>query len=224
MQRFAIIGLGRFGGRLAVNLASAGQEVIAVDNDAHLIEEFRDSVTLAIALDATDEQALLMHGLDKVDVAVVGIGDNFESNILATVLLKQLGVPRVISRAMSPMAARILSRIGADEVVNPEDEAADRWCTRLISPGFLSHFPVGDGYSVVEIQAPRSWLGKTLVELNLRAKLGVLIVAVKHREQQQGAVRQVVEFPNPNQPLQAQQSLVVMGPDESLAKLSGEDR
>jgi trk system potassium uptake protein TrkA len=192
MQRFAIIGLGRFGGRLAVNLASAGQEVIAVDNDAHLIEEFRDSVTLAIALDATDEQALLMHGLDKVDVAVVGIGDNFESNILATVLLKQLGVPRVISRAMSPMAARILSRIGADEVV--------------------------------EIQAPRSWLGKTLVELNLRAKLGVLIVAVKHREQQQGAVRQVVEFPNPNQPLQAQQSLVVMGPDESLAKLSGEDR
>jgi len=219
MQRFAIIGLGRFGGRLASNLAAAGQEVIAVDTDVHLIEEYRDLVTLAISLDATDEQALLMHGLDKVDVAVVGIGSNFEANALATVLLKQLGVKRVISRAVSPMAARILSRIGADDVVSPEDEAADRWSTRLVTPAFLSHFPVGDGYSVVEIQTPKAWLGKTLVELNLRARAGVLIVASKHRENQAGKTRQIVEFPDPTQPLRAEQTLVVMGPDPDLAKL-----
>ena len=126
MERFAVIGLGRFGSRLAKNLAASGAEVIAIDRDRMIVEELRDQVTLAIAMDATDEQALKIQGIDKVDCAVVGMGHNFESNALATVLLKSMRVKRVISRAGNDMQAQILKRIGADSVVSPEDESADR--------------------------------------------------------------------------------------------------
>lgn len=220
MRRFAVIGMGRFGSRLATNLAQAGQEVIGIDLEPRLIEEMRDRVTLAIALDATDEQALLMHGIDKVDVAVVGIGNDFESSALATVLLKQIGVPRVISRAITPTSARILARIGADEVVNPEDEAADRWCSRMISPEFLSQHQVGDGHSLVEIKAPDKWVGKTLTQLNLRARFGVLVVAIKIRRTTAGAPdRMAVELPDPGLPLDNDQVLVLFGLEENLAQL-----
>ena len=121
MQRFAVIGLGRFGSRLAAGLASAGQEVIAIDLDERIVEQLRDRVTVAVAMDSTNEKALEAHGLDKVDAAVVCMGSAFEANALTTVILKQYGVERVISRAATPTSARILARIGADEVVNPED-------------------------------------------------------------------------------------------------------
>ncbi len=220
MRRFAVIGMGRFGSRLATNLAQAGQEVIGIDLEPRLIEEMRDRVTLAIALDATDEQALLMHGIDKVDVAVVGIGNDFESSALATVLLKQIGVPRVISRAITPTSARILARIGADEVVNPEDEAADRWCSRMVSPEFLSQYNVGDGHSLVEIKAPSKWVGKTLTQLNLRARYGVLVVAIKIRKASPGVPdRMAVELPDPGLPLETDQVLVLFGLEENLAQL-----
>jgi trk system potassium uptake protein TrkA len=162
----------------------------------------------------------LMHGIDKVDVAVVGIGNDFESSALATVLLKQIGVPRVISRAITPTSARILARIGADEVVNPEDEAADRWCSRMISPEFLSQHQVGDGHSLVEIKAPDKWVGKTLTQLNLRARFGVLVVAIKIRRTTAGAPdRMVVELPDPGLPLEKDQVLVLFGLEENLAQL-----
>lgn len=220
MRRFAVIGMGRFGSRLASNLAQAGQEVIGIDLEPRLIEEMRDRVTLAIALDATDEQALLMHGIDKVDIAVVGIGNDFESSALATVLLKQIGVPRVISRAITPTSARILARIGADEVVNPEDEAADRWCSRLVSPEFLSQYNVGAGHSLVEIKAPTKWVGKTLTQLNLRARFGVLVVAIKIRKSTPGAPdTQTVTMPDPGLPIEKEQVLVLFGLEENLAQL-----
>ena len=114
MERFAVIGLGRFGSRLARNLAKSGAEVIAIDHDRQIVEELRDQVTLAIALDATDEQALKIQGVDQVDCAIVGIGHDFEANALTTALLKSLRIQKVISRAGSDMQAQILQRIGAD--------------------------------------------------------------------------------------------------------------
>lgn len=220
MRRIAVIGLGRFGSRLAANLAQAGQEVIGIDLDPRLIEDMRDRITLAISLDATDEQALLMHGIDKVDVAIVGIGNDFEASTLTTVLLKQIGVPRVISRAITPASARILARIGADEVVNPEDEAADRWCSKLISAEFLSQYDVGSGYSLVEIKAPSKWVGKTLTQLNLRSRFGVLVVAIKERKTKPGIPdAQTVEMPDPGVPIDKEQVLVLFGLEENLAQI-----
>lgn len=219
-ERFAVIGLGRFGSRLAAKLAAAGRDVIAIDRDVNLVDDLRDRVTLAVALDATDEQALRANDIGHVDVAVVGIGDNFEAAVLATVVLKQLGVKRVISRAMTATAATILRKIGADDVVRPEDESADRWCGKLVSPEFLSQHVFSAGHSVVEIRTPGVWVGKTLAELNLRAQTRVLVVAVKRRELlPSGAEREVVAVLSPSQPLEADQILVLAGADEDLAQL-----
>ena len=199
MQRFAVIGLGRFGSRLANNLAAAGQEVIAIDKNKRLIEEMRDQVTLAVALDATDERALRGQGVDQVDVAVVGIGNDFEARTLITVMLKQIGVPKVITRAVTPTGAHIMKRIGADEVINPEDESADRWAVNLTNPWFLSRFELDAGHSIVEINTPQSWAGKTLIELNLRTAYGVHVVAVKTPRlgEKDNAERWALRIPTP---------------------------
>ncbi|WP_432797333.1 potassium channel family protein [Poriferisphaera sp. WC338] len=217
MQRFAVIGMGRFGARLAANLASLGHEVIGIDKDVGLVELMRDRVTLAIAMDATDEQALLSQGVDKVDVAIVGIGGDFEAITMTTVVLKQLGVPRVISRAVTPMSARILAKIGADEVVNPEDESADRWANRLITPEFQNHLELDASHSIVEIQVPTEWVGKNLIELNLRVEKHVHVVAIKRKDE--AGKKLEVKLPNPQENLGKDDVLVLMGEDKDLGKV-----
>lgn len=216
----AVIGLGQFGHRLAQRLSEQGAEVLAIDSSRDIVEAVRDKVTHAVALDATDEEALRAAGLADARAAVVSIGQNFEAIALATVLLKQLGVPRVIARAPSPMAERILRRIGADEIVNPEDEAADRWCNRLVAPRFLSQIEFHEGYSLIEVKAPREWIERSLAELNLRAKLGLHVVALKRRrdpENPESPLR--IEMPGPTTPLQEGDILVLMGKDEDFARI-----
>lgn len=225
MERFAVIGLGRFGSRLAKNLAAAGAEVIAVDSDRHIVEELRDQVTLAIALDATDEQALKLQGVDQVDCAVVGIGHNFEANALTTALLKSLRVKRVISRAANQMQAKILSRIGADSVVSPEDESADRWSHRLLSPFMIDHVELGEGYALVQMAIPGDWKGKTLAELDLRKRFNVTIVAIKRRVEASAPSgvdtddTRVVDVPLPTSRLGSDDTIVIAGYDADLEKL-----
>ncbi|HEX7009603.1 MAG TPA: TrkA family potassium uptake protein, partial [Phycisphaeraceae bacterium] len=165
------------------------------------------------------EQALLMQGIDKVDAAVVGIGRDFEASALATVLLKQLGVPRIVSRAVSRISARILARIGADEVVNPEDESADRWANRLISPQFLRQFELDEGHSLVEIVTPRKWVGQTLAKLNLRARAGLHVVAIRRPPQAETGRPALLRLPSPEEPLGERDVLVIMGRDADLARL-----
>lgn len=225
MDRFAVVGLGRFGSRLAKNLAAAGAEVIAIDRDRRIVEEVRDQVTLAIALDATDEQALRLQGVDQVDCAVVGIGNNFEANALATVLLKSLRVQRVYSRAGNEMQARILTRIGADAVVKPEDEAADRWGHRLLAPFLIDHVELGEGYALIQLAAPQAWQGKTLAELDLRRKHNVTIVAIKRRVETptgsgaDSTDERVVDVPLPASRLSADDTIIIAGFDEDLERL-----
>ena len=215
-MRFAVIGLGQFGARLASNLSSAGQEVIGIDKDPVLVQEMRDRVTLAVALDATDEQALRAQGVDNVDVAVVSVGRDFQATTLATVVLKQMGVPRVISRASTPVAAQILARIGADEVVMPEDESADRWTHKLVSPQFLKQIELDAGHSLVEMKTPKAWVGQTLAGLKLRAESGLHVVAIRGPSSDgAGPVR----MPGPLEPLKAEDTLMLMGRDEDLAKV-----
>lgn len=218
MQHFAIIGLGRFGARLAANLAKAGHEVLAIDIDIARVDALRDHVSLAIALDATDEQALKDHDVHKVDVAIIGVGENFEATILATVLLKQLEVKRVIARAGTETMATVLRRVGADDVVNPEDEAADQWCNRLVSPAFLSQHTFSPGYSVVDVLTPDDWIGKSLTELNVRAETGVMIIGVKRRTDKDDEAR--VEPIAPDKVLEPGQTLVMAGPVETLEKFA----
>jgi len=225
LERFAVIGLGRFGSRLAKNLAAAGAEVIAIDRDRLIVEELRDQVTLAIALDATDEQALRIQGVDQVDCAIVGIGHNFEANALTTVLLKSLRIERVISRAGNEMQAAILARIGADAVVKPEDEAADRWAHRLLAPFMIDHVELGRGYALVQMPVPGAWRGKTLAELDLRRKHKVTIVAIKRRVESASETgadtydEMVVDVPMPASQLDETDTLVIAGFDRDLEQL-----
>lgn len=218
MKRFAVIGLGRYGSRLAVNLAAARQEVIAIDINPRAVEELRDQVTLAVALDATDEESLRQQGIDKVDIAIVCMANDFEVSTLATVILKDLGVERVIARAVTHRGAEILRRIGADEVVNPEDESADRWSFRLTTPNFVSQTELEPGYSIVEMATPEQWVGKTLVDLQLRRQYDINVVAVK-REVTDPAAKAHFQLPRPSDVLSEHDMLVLMGDDKHLAEI-----
>jgi len=225
MERFAVIGLGRFGSRLARRLSAAGAEVIAIDLNREVVEEARDQVTLAVALDATDEQALKIQGVDQVDVAIIAPGEDFEAVCLITALLKSLKVKKVVARARSEMQTRILTRIGADAVITPEDEAADRWSHRLLAPFIIDHVELGKGYALVQLPAPKTWAGKTLADLDLRNKHNVTVVAIKRRSPaviESGSEvfeDRIVDLPQPISLVNEDDVLILAGFDRDVEKL-----
>jgi trk system potassium uptake protein len=227
MPRFAIIGLGRFGSKLARLLTKAGAEVIAIDTDPNLVQEVRDEVTLAVRMDGTDEQALLDHGIDKVDCAVVGIGVGFEASVLATDTLKKIGVPRVIARAGNEMRGEILKRVGAHGVAIPEDESAARWATRLMLPQFEDYVEMDEEHSLVQVPAPEAFVGKTPRQLELRSRYRLNLVAVRRPVAANGSAEpglrrwHVVAVPDPDEAIQAGDVLVLIGRNENLASLPG---
>ena len=222
MDRFAIIGLGRFGKRLATLLAEAGADVLAVDRRKELVESVRDKVSLAVCMDSTDEESLRSQGIDKVDVAVVGIGTDFEANMLTTVLLKDMGVAQVISRATTAMRGQILSHIGADALVNPEQEAAERWSSRLLAPAIIERIELAEGCSLAQLAAPEAFFGKTLQDLGVRQKYGVNIVAIRRtmiESTQSGSAKThetLISVPMADTEIQPRDILVVIGSDEAL--------
>lgn len=219
MARFAIIGLGRFGMRLARTMAGLGAEVIAIDRSRTLIERIQDDVSIAVRLDSTDEEALRAQGIHDVPVVVVGIGEDFESAALATAAVKSLGVPRVIARAQNALRGRILRRIGADEIVYPEHETADRWAHRLLLPKLERFVELGDDVNLIELVAPPSFIGKTPRSLALREKLGVTLVAIRRKaEGHAGAVSFWV--PTAETEIQTADELLLIGRQESLEKLT----
>ena len=179
MPRIAVIGLGRFGSQLALQLSKSGAEVIAIDKDGKLVDQLAHEVAVAVRLDSTDEQALREQGIDKVDVAVVSIGDDFEANILTTVTLKSLGVKCICSRAEEETHGKILKRIGADEIIIPEEESAQRWSFRLLAPQIGEKMELAPGFSLARYTAPDSFAGKSLIDLQLRKKYRVNLIGLR---------------------------------------------
>ncbi|MFP4353988.1 MAG: potassium channel family protein [Phycisphaerae bacterium] len=224
MDRIAIIGLGRFGFHLATSLAEVGAEVIGIDQDKELVKDISDRIDLAVALDSTDEKALRAQGLDKVDVAVVGIGSAFEASALTTVILKRLGVPKVIARATTNTRAQVLQAVGADEIVNPEREAAERWRSRLLAPAIMERSALAEGHSLAQLTAPDSFVGKSLLELALGKRYHVLVVAIRRRVVEEvggkASERQVViTAPGPDDVVKPGDILVVIGSDAHIEAL-----
>jgi len=220
MQRFAVIGLGRFGSRLAKALTKAGVEVIAIDKDRKIIEQISDEVTMAVRLDSTDEDALRAQGVDKVDVAIIGIGQDFESNILTTVTLKSMGVKYICVRAEQKRHGQILRRIGADEIIFPEDESALRWSFKLVAPQIGEKLDFAPGFSLAKYIAPLSFDNKTLLELRLRSKYNVNLIGLRHSgSDQQKTTQQIINVPLPETIIQKGDLLWLVGSDEDLAKL-----
>jgi len=231
MKRFLVIGLGRFGRRLAQALTEAGQEVIAVDVNQDLVERMRDEVALAVRLDATEAEPLQSQDFGDVDAAIVSIGEDFEANVLATTTLKAMGVPRVISRASTEIQRRILTRVGADDVVLPEEEMADRLASQLVNPNIVEALTLSEGHSLVQIKAPKAWHNKTLGDIDLRRKYEVNLVAIRRpvepSEKEGGkggdeaspAEEQVLDLPMAHTVIREGDILVLVGETENLQNL-----
>ncbi|MDD5134376.1 MAG: TrkA family potassium uptake protein [Phycisphaerae bacterium] len=225
MRKFAVIGLGRFGQKLATALTMSQAEVIAIDQNREIIEQIRDQVSHAVRLDSTDEEALKSQGIDKVDVAIVGIGQGskgFESAVLTIVNLKAIGVPQIFARAETLLQGQVLSKVGATEVIYPEIESAQRWAYKLIAPQITDRLDFAPGYSIASVIASASFNEKSVLDLQLRQKYRVNLISIKRGEKSNDKKGQIVNVPLPDTIIYEGDVLMVAGTDTDLAKLPHE--
>ena len=183
MKSYIVIGLGRFGTEVARQLFKHGCEVLAMDTNADLVNQVSNEVTHAVVGDARDKGVLRALGAGDFECAIVAIGANLADSVLATMNLKELGVPLIVGKAHDETHRQVLLKLGADRVVIPEKENAARLARSLASPNVLEYIELSDEYGIIEVPAPKRWQSKTLKELNVRAKLGVNIIAVKRDNQ-----------------------------------------
>lgn len=182
MKSYIVIGLGRFGCEAAKRLQELGGEVLAMDRNSELVQQVSNDVTQAVVGDAKDIEVLKALGAGEFDCGVVAVGGSLGDSVLATMNLKELGIPYVVSKAHNETHRQLLMKLGANKVVIPEQEQADRLARNLTSPNVLDYIELSAEYGIIEVPAPVPWLGKSLKNLNVRAKLGVNIIAVKHGE------------------------------------------
>ena len=179
MKSYIVIGLGRFGTQVARQLYVHGCEVLAMDTHSELVQQVSNDVTHAVVGDARDKEVLRALGAAKFDCAIVCIGGSLGDSVLATMNLKELGLPKIVCKAHDETHRQVLLKLGADQVVIPEQENADRLARSLSSPNVLDYIELSDEYGIIEVPVPKRWIDKTLMELNVRAKLGVNIIAIK---------------------------------------------
>jgi trk system potassium uptake protein TrkA len=209
---YLVVGLGRFGFSLALKLHELGHRVLGIDSDAQLVQEAAGQLPDTVCLDATEEAALREVGAEYFQTAVVAIGDSFENSVLATSLLKELGIPQVLCKALTRRQQQILLKVGADAVVLPEHDAGVRLATELSSKGrVLERLELEPGLSVSEVTCPARLHGRTLVQLDLRRRLGLTVVAIKGQRN--------CTLPGPDEQLKSGDVLVVIGRDSDIAAL-----
>jgi len=179
MKSYVVVGLGRFGKEAARRLCELGCEVLVIDHVSELVQQVSGDVTQAVVGDARDKEVLKALGVSDFDCAIVAIGANLGDSVLATMNLKELGVPYVVCKAHDETHRQVLLKLGADKVVIPEQAQAYRLARNLSSHNVLDYIELSDDYAIIEVPAPNPWIGKTLSQLNVRAKLGVNIIAVK---------------------------------------------
>lgn len=179
MSQFVVIGLGNFGTTVALTLKSLKNEVLVIDADREKIEKVKDHVTLAVAGDVTNKKMLSEFVSRDVDAVVVSLGTNMEASILATLYLKDLGVKKILAKAMSEDHGEVLKAVGATEIIYPEKEVGVRVAERLSIPNLIDHVPLAPEYSIIEISVPDDFVGKSLKGLRLRNKYGIEVIAVR---------------------------------------------
>lgn len=181
-KQFAVIGLGRFGSSVARYLAGMNYEVLAIDSNPERVQSLAQTVTHAVTADATDEEAMRALGLRNFDVVVVAIGQDIQASILTTLILKEMGVPRLVAKAQNDLHGKVLAKIGADRVIFPERDMGIRVAHQLISPNILEHIELSPEYGILELEAPDRMAGKSLRQLDIRARFGCNVLAVKTGE------------------------------------------
>lgn len=211
-KQYAIIGMGRFGSSIARSLSKLGFEVLAIDSSEQRIQEVVSMVTHAVSADCTDEEALKALGIRNFDVVVVAIGQDIQASILTTLILKDLGVPMIVAKAQNELHGKVLSKIGADKVVFPERDMGTRVAHNLISPNILDYIELSENHSIVEMRATGPLLGQSLIELDIRAKYGCNVMAIKNNGD-------IDISPRPTYPLQDGDILVIVGQNDDLKKM-----
>ena len=179
MKSYIVVGLGRFGSEAAKRLCELGGEVLAIDCRSELVQHISSFVTQAVVADARDKGVLKALGVENFDCAIVAIGDSLGDSVLATMNLKELGVPYVVCKAYDETHRQVLLKLGANKVVIPEQEQANRLARSLSSANVLDYIELSDEFGIIEVPVPKRWQNKSLKELNVRAKLGVNIIAIK---------------------------------------------
>ena len=182
MKSYIVVGLGLFGSSLARQLCLLGAEVLAMDVRSDLVQQLSNDVTHAVVGDAQDKEVLRALGVKDFDCAILAIGSDLAASVLTVMNLKELDAPYIICKAHDETHRRVLEKLGVDRVIIPEQENAIRLARSLNSHNVLDYIELSEDYGILEIPAPKSWLGKTLKELNVRAKLGVNIIAVESGE------------------------------------------
>lgn len=209
MKSYIVIGLGRFGTEVSRRLCELGCEVLAVDSREALVQQISADVTHAVVADARDKEVLRALGAKNFDCAVVAIGGSLGDSVLATMNVKELGIPKVVCKAHDETHRQVLLKLGADQVVIPEQENAARLARSLSSHNVLDYIELSEDYGIIEVPAPKSWVGKSLKELNVRAKLGVNILAIKRDGE-------INVSPSADQQIAGQDIMVVLGDTASL--------
>lgn len=210
-REFAVIGLGRFGGSICKELSMEGMEVLAIDNNEDRVNEFKNIASHAVIADSTDEVSLKELGVKNIDHVIVAIGDDIQASILTTVILTDLGIKKITVKAQNDYHAKILNKIGADQVVHPERDMGKRIAHNIISNNILDYLELSDDHSIVEVKVGNKMLGKTLADLDIRANYGCNVVAVK-----QG--KDINVSPSADHVFTEGDILIVIGADKDISR------
>ncbi|MEW6771103.1 MAG: TrkA family potassium uptake protein [Bacillota bacterium] len=212
MKQFAVIGLGRFGMSVAETLTRMGYDVLAVDVDPEKVNLVMDTVTHAVQVDALDEHALKSLGIRNFDVVIVAIGEDIQANILVTVMLKEMGVKTVVAKARTELHGRVLAKVGADKVVFPERDMGVRVARALVAANIVDQIELSPDFSIMELIAPREFVGKSIGESAIRMKHGVTVLAIRRGQE-------IIISPGARQTVEEGDILVVVGRNDRLKRL-----
>ena len=211
-KQYLVIGCGRFGSSVAKKMCQFGYEVMVIDKDEDSINNIAELVTHTAIVDVTEERDLKSIGLGNFDVVIVAISSDIRASIMATVMAKEMGVPKVVCKAKDELQAKVLYKIGADKVVFPERDMGIRLAYNLASENILDQINLDPEYSIMEIVTPQNWVGKTIIELNLRAKYDITVLAVKT---QSG----LKVMPSPNYKMQEKNILIIIGNTDKISDI-----
>jgi len=214
MKQFVIIGLGNFGYYLATYLYDKGQEILAIDKNPDRVQKIKDQVSQAVVADATDRKTLEILGVKDMDAAIVCIGSDLKDSILTTLTLKDIGVKMILAKALSENHGRILLKVGASDILFPEKDLAISLAERLNNPNILDYLPFLEGYSIIQLATPDEFIGKSLSEIDIINRFGVMVVAVKEI-----IPERLNMIPTGKFILKDSDILILLGPIESLDKL-----
>ncbi|GAB6273204.1 MAG: TrkA family potassium uptake protein [Peptococcaceae bacterium] len=213
MKQFAVIGLGRFGSSLARALSRMGYEVLAIDTSEENVNDITDEITYAVQMDALEEKALKSMGIRNFDAVIVAIGQDIQASILVTVMLKEMGVKKVIAKAQTELHGKVLEKVGADLVVFPERDMGERLAHTLIAAdNIMDLINLSPDYSIIELKTPPTFIGKTLQETALRKEFGITVIAIRRGSE-------VIISPEAKQAIRENDILVAIGRNEKLKRL-----